>query len=155
MDKQEVILAALWACRKNTFGKKKWRCLGKHLEGAVPDGYFLFDRAGIFLIKYEDPIFMFVNIYRSQSVCKEENKVSNRTLCMLKINLIFCTLLTQHKWPEILKCWKHPTPFPDAGIWECYSPITERISFRGANSRHSRLENFSLYSDHSKVLLSW
>lgn len=57
---------------------------------------FLIGRV-FFLVEYEDPIFMFANIYRSQSRCEEENKVSNSTLCMLKIGLIFCILLTQPK----------------------------------------------------------
>lgn len=82
----------------------------------MPDGCFLLDWTSIFLIKYEDPIFVFVNICRSQSVCKEENKVSNRTLRMLKISLMFCALLTQPKWPGILKCWESLTPFPVPSI---------------------------------------
>lgn len=90
--------------------------LGKHLEGVVPDGHFLFDWSSIFLIRYEDPIFMFFNIYRSQSVCKKENKVPNRKLCTLKIILIFSALLTQPKWPEILKCWECPNLLPTAGL---------------------------------------
>lgn len=82
----------------------------------MPDRCFLFDRTSVFLIKYEDPIFMFFNIYKSQSVCKKENKVSNRTLCMLKIILIFSALLTQPKRPEILKCWEYPNLLPVAGL---------------------------------------
>lgn len=97
-------------------GREKGEWLGKHLEGAEPDGRFLFDRTNVFLIKHEDPIFMFFNIYRSQSVCEEENQVSNGTLCMPKIIMIFSALLTQPKWPEILKCWKCPNLLPVAGL---------------------------------------
>lgn len=46
-------------------GRENGEWLGKHLEGVVPDGCFLFDWSSIFLIKYEDPIFIFFNIYRS------------------------------------------------------------------------------------------
>lgn len=126
--------------QKTHLRRKNGECLGKHLEGAVPDGCFLFDQTGIFLIEYEDQIFIFVNIYKSRSVCEEENKVSNRTLCMLKMSSIFCALLTQPKWPEIFKCWERLTPFPIAGIQECYSLIIERSLSRGANSRHPWLE---------------
>lgn len=102
-------------------------------------------------MEYEDPIFVFVNIYGSQSFCKEENKVSNSTPSMLKISLIFCAVLTQPKWPEILECWERPAPLPVGSIRGCYTPATGRLLVGGANSRHPWLEDFSFWSCHSEI----
>lgn len=117
----------------------------------MPDGCWHFDRTGSFFMEYEDPIFVFVNIYGSQSFCKEENKVSNSTPSMLKISLIFCAVLTQPKWPEILECWERPAPLPVGGIRGCYTPATGRLLVGGANSRHPWLEDFSFWSCHSEI----